>query len=174
MVRCAWPWLASTAVAAVIAAVVWHPSATLAAEAGRDLRPGTEPEPPVDANAIAALERMGQALMTLEQSGLTADITVEQVMDNGQKVQFGGTSTYAVRHPDRFKVQIVSDTASRDVYYDGKELVVSDPATGFDVDRHWHGGAAWAAAAGLAVGTAVGAAIGSTVYALRADVLPWS
>jgi hypothetical protein len=139
---------------AVTAAVLLSPRPTLAAGAGHDARPGVlfhlaqadapaeqgaapaapaeaEPAPPIEPNAIAALERMGEALIELEQFGLTARITVEQVMDNGQKVQFGGTATYAVRRPDRFKVQIVSDTASRDVYYDGQELIVSDPATGY-------------------------------------------
>jgi hypothetical protein len=138
-----------SAATALVAVIIWSSGPTLAAgtmhgfalaqaeapaaEQGAEPMAGAEaePEPPIDPNAIAALERMGAALMALEQFGLTARITVEQVMDNGQKIQFGGTSTYAVRRPDRFKVQIVSDTASRDVYYDGKELVVSDPATGY-------------------------------------------
>ncbi len=43
-----------------------------------------------DPDALAALNKMGEALRALNAFTLTADVTTEQVLDSGQKLQYSG------------------------------------------------------------------------------------
>lgn len=81
-----------------------------------------------DADALAALEKMGAALRALDGFGLEADTSTEYVADDGQKISVDGTVAYRVRMPDRFVVQVANDRQQRDFHYDGKSLVIWSPA----------------------------------------------
>lgn len=86
--------------------------------------------PNVNQDALAALERMGAALRARNIFTMTADITDEDVLDSGEKLQFAGTVEVSARRPDRFKLSIVSDIKNRDIYYDGKQVTVYAPKLG--------------------------------------------
>ncbi|HEY4079029.1 MAG TPA: DUF2092 domain-containing protein, partial [Rhizomicrobium sp.] len=45
----------------------------------------------VDADAMAALDRMGTALRSHKSFVVRSDVTKEEVLDDGQKLQYGGT-----------------------------------------------------------------------------------
>jgi hypothetical protein len=86
--------------------------------------------PNVDQDSLAALERMGAALRARNIFVLSADITDEDVLNSGEKLQFAGTIEIRAKRPDRFKVSIMSDIKDRQIYYDGKQLTVYAPVLG--------------------------------------------
>lgn len=95
------------------------------------------PTPPAPAasssvapDALAALERMGAALRSKNLFTMKADVTKEDVLGSGEKLQFAGTLDISARRPDRFRISAVSDTRDRQIYYDGKSVTVYSPKIG--------------------------------------------
>jgi len=95
------------------------------------------PNPPAPAasqsvapDALAALERMGAALRSKNLFAMKADVTKEEVLGSGEKLQFASTLDISARRPDRFKISNVSDVQDRQIYYDGKSLTVYAPKLG--------------------------------------------
>jgi hypothetical protein len=84
----------------------------------------------IDPDAMAAMDRMGAALRTHKIFVVNADITNEDVLDDGEKLQYGGSVEIQARRPDRFKISITSDTKNRDFYYDGKSVTLFSPRLG--------------------------------------------
>jgi hypothetical protein len=58
---------------------------------------------PREAQAIEALSIVGKYLRTLKSFPLRADTTTDELLDNDQKVQFGGTIEYKVQQPNRLR-----------------------------------------------------------------------
>lgn len=127
--------LAAAVVAAVAACAKQQedaasPDAATTAPAAASAPEAEAPAAPAatrDADAIAALEKMGQALRGLQQFGLEADTSTDYVTDGGQKVTVDGTASYRVRMPDRFVSTVANDRQQREFYYDGKSLTLWSP-----------------------------------------------
>ncbi len=83
--------------------------------------------PGVDGDVLAALEKMGAELRSHGNIVLKADTTTEDVLGNGQKLQYAGTLDVQARRPDRFRIAAVSDLKDREFYYDGKAVTVYSP-----------------------------------------------
>jgi hypothetical protein len=81
----------------------------------------------VDPDAVAALDRMSGALRTHDVFVVTAEVTNEDVLQDGQKLQFGGTLDIRARRPDRFKISTTSASKNREMFYDGKTLTIFSP-----------------------------------------------
>lgn len=81
----------------------------------------------VDADAVAALDKMGAELRSHNVFVLKADVTNEDVLESGQKLQYAGTLEVQARKPDRFKFSAKSDLRERDIYYDGKAVTIHSP-----------------------------------------------
>ena len=92
--------------------------------------PAPTASPSVGPDALAALERMGDALRSKDVFTMKADVTKEDVLGSGEKVQFAGTLEISARRPDRFRIAAVSDTRDRQIYYDGKSVTVYAPKLG--------------------------------------------
>jgi len=88
--------------------------------------PQETPTPVIQADAIEALKQMGAYLHTLKDFSVTADITSDEVLLSGQKIQVGGENTLTVRRPDRLKATVRKDETDidREFYYDGKTFTV--------------------------------------------------
>jgi hypothetical protein len=84
-----------------------------------------------DPLVIDALLQMGATLADLQEFSVSIDSTLEQVMDSGQKLEFGGTALYRVRRPDRMRVDVVTDTGAGSFFYDGQSLTFWTPHKGF-------------------------------------------
>lgn len=84
----------------------------------------------VDQNAVDALKKMSQYLMSLNTVQITSMATTDMVTSEGQRIQFDGTAEYKVKRPG-FVIRFVSDAKSRDFYYDGKQFTMSAPALGY-------------------------------------------
>jgi hypothetical protein len=114
----------------ILAGVVALPLAIglgAAARAQASAAPATKP----DADALAALNKMGEALRALSGFTITADVTTEQVLESGQKLQYGGDVTIEVQRPGAFKIAMKSDRQERELYYDGKSLTLFAPQIGY-------------------------------------------
>jgi hypothetical protein len=78
----------------------------------------------IDAEAMAALKKMGGYLRTLKAFQVEAVTSTEDVLEDGEKVQYGGVTTAVARIPDRLRVTVDSDRKSRLYVYDGKEFTM--------------------------------------------------
>lgn len=85
----------------------------------------------IDPDAMAALDKMGAELRSHNNFDMKADITHEDVLGDGQKLQYAGTVEVEARRPDRFKMSVVSDLRDREIFYDGKTVTVFSPRLGY-------------------------------------------
>lgn len=81
----------------------------------------------VDADVVLALDKMGAELRAHNNFTVKADVTNEDVLGNGQKLQYAGTLEVQARRPDRFRISAVSDLRDRRIYYDGKQVTIYSP-----------------------------------------------
>src|SRR5688572_6595172 len=94
-------------------------SFALAATPAAAQSPGAATSPLRDAGALAALDRMGAALRSHQNVNVHADVTAEDVLTSGQKLQYGGTVDIVARRPDRMRMTTKMGTAERVLYFDG-------------------------------------------------------
>jgi hypothetical protein len=87
----------------------------------------TTPAPALDPTAVQALNRMANYLRTLNTFQIKAQITREEVLDDGQKITFGGTADMLAQRPNRLRVDVNSDRQQRLFLYDGKTFTVWAP-----------------------------------------------
>jgi hypothetical protein len=80
-----------------------------------------------DTSAIQALERMGAYLRSLPAVQVKAQITREEVLTNGEKVQTSSESELIARKPDRLRVEVRNQKQPREMYYDGKKFSMYAP-----------------------------------------------
>lgn len=92
---------------------------------------GSAAAPAVDPDAVAALNKMGAALRAAQNVNLHADITTEEVLTTGQKIQFGGTVDLKANRPTKLRLDIASDRQARTFYYDGKTATLFAPRIGY-------------------------------------------
>ncbi len=80
--------------------------------------------PEVDPEAIARLDSLAAYLRTLKSFQVEAMTTTEEVLEDGQKVQFAGVTNALARIPDRLRISVKSDRRDRLYIYDGKEFTM--------------------------------------------------
>lgn len=86
----------------------------------------------VEPAAVAALQRMGAYLQTLQTFEVRMNTNVDEVAaDTGQKLQFSGTTTYRVRRPNGFQIDSRTDRRHRQFFYDGRTFTVYSPRMDF-------------------------------------------
>jgi hypothetical protein len=101
-----------TATAVALATIL---SASLAA---RDKPDAVAPE------AMKALDQMGAYLRTLKDFEVKAEITTEDVLEDGQKLQYASTTTLLAQVPSKMRVSTEGELKSRLFLYDGKSFTV--------------------------------------------------
>lgn len=89
-----------------------------------------QPQAQVEPEARQALEQMSAYLGTLQTFELKSDTTIDQVFDNGQKLQFDGHVIYKVRRPNGFVIDLSTDRKVRRFYYNGKTFTLVAPVSG--------------------------------------------
>lgn len=116
----------------IVAALLLLPLTLAAADQASKKKKPAAPAPAaaasdVDPEALAALDRMGEALRKLQQFQLVSDASTDVVLDSGQKIQLDGQVTYRVQRPNRMFVELKSDRRLRQLFFDGKTLTVYSP-----------------------------------------------
>jgi hypothetical protein len=81
----------------------------------------------IDANAIAALQKMGTYLRTLKSFGVHAIVTTEDVMEDGEKIQRSNVTDLIAVRPNKMRVDIADQRQPRTLYYDGKTFTMWAP-----------------------------------------------
>jgi hypothetical protein len=89
--------------------------------------PKTDATPAIDPKAMEALDNMGKALRAMGPYTLHADSSAELVLEDGEKVEFGGTVDYKVKPPDGLYAHLKSDRRDREYFYDGKTFTIYAP-----------------------------------------------
>src|SRR6476620_167678 len=74
----------------------------------------------IEPEAMGALTKMGGYLRSLKSFQVDAVTSSEDVLEDGQKVQFGGVTKLLARLPDRLFIAVDSDRQNRDYVYDGQ------------------------------------------------------
>ena len=97
------------------------------AGAGRIAVAQAAAKPEVDADAIAALEKMGGYLRSLKAFQVTAETTRDEVLVDGQKVTFSGKVDVLAVPPSFSRTEIDSDRQKRTYFYDGKTFTIWAP-----------------------------------------------
>ena len=113
-------------VATLLAASACRAQQPAASPSAPQASPAPQEAPAIQAEAIDALKQMGAYLHTLKTFSVTADITSDEVLLSGQKIQVGGENTLTVRRPDGLKATVRKDETDidREFYYDGKTFTV--------------------------------------------------
>ena len=80
-----------------------------------------------DSSAVAPradelLKQMGDYLKSAKRFTFTSEAYFEQVLDNGQKLQYNAITNVALQRPDRLRVDSRGDSAFESYYYDGKHI----------------------------------------------------
>ena len=85
----------------------------------------------IDAQAVEALQKMGDALAAKQSIAFDASITSEIVLDSGQKIQFGGAMQVSVVKPDKMRMVVTSAAKERQYYFDGEQFAIVAPRKGY-------------------------------------------
>ena len=89
------------------------------------------PAPAIEPEAMAAMDRMSAALRALPGFRFDADVTMEEVLETGQKLQFGGKLQVSARKPNGFRIAARADTMDREYIFDGQSLTIFAPRYGY-------------------------------------------
>jgi hypothetical protein len=84
----------------------------------------TPAAPAIEPGATAALQSMGSYLRTLKSFQVTAATTDEDVLDDGQKIQYSGTANILARMPNGLRADVSNDRHERQWLYDGKTFTL--------------------------------------------------
>ena len=121
--------LCATAVA--LALLAGAPGNAAGAKAGAPTAANASKGAKVDPDAMAALDKMGAELRSHQTFAVKSDVTNEDVLADGQKLQYHGTVEIQARRPDRFKIEAASAQKDRVFFYDGKQVTVFSPRLGY-------------------------------------------
>ena len=81
----------------------------------------------VSEQAQAVLDRMSNSLSALQQFEVSANITRDEVMPYGYKLQNNEHATMWLRRPDKLRVEVDGDIKHRTYVFDGTNLTIAAP-----------------------------------------------
>lgn len=82
----------------------------------------------VDPASIQALKRMGSHLQTLQRFQVKTELSSEQVLEDGQKLQQSSSAEIQVQRPNKLRALMWSARAERELIYEGKRATLYTPA----------------------------------------------
>jgi hypothetical protein len=97
---------------------------------GRESPPAKVQEPAVAPQAEQLVRDASDYLKASQQLSFHADITFDDLLPTGQKIQLAAAYDAAVRRPDRVYTEYWGDAGSRRFWYDGKTITLYDPTLG--------------------------------------------
>ena len=90
----------------------------------KQVAPAAVASTPLPTNPDTVVIRMGEYLKTLTAFTLSPEISYDEVLPSGPKIQHLGSAVMNVRRPDRLRADISNDDGERSIFYDGKSLTV--------------------------------------------------
>jgi hypothetical protein len=85
----------------------------------------------LDPDAMEALNKMGAYLRTLKSFQVSADVSTDKVLDDGQAIQFGSKVDIVIARPNRMRVEVNDDAGHRFFFFDGKDFTIYGQVVGF-------------------------------------------
>jgi hypothetical protein len=85
----------------------------------------------IDPLAMDALNEMGTYLRSLKDFQVTAAVTSEDVLEDGEKLMFAHTTDMLAVRPDKLRIDIQGDQKSRLFLYDGKTFTLFARRAGY-------------------------------------------
>jgi hypothetical protein len=89
-----------------------------------------EDKPNIEPRVDKLLKDMSEYLEDAKEFTFHAEISFDQVLTSGQKLQFGASQDIGVRRPDRARTRYIGDLRNNQVWYNGKTITI------LDVDRN--------------------------------------
>jgi hypothetical protein len=80
--------------------------------------------PAIDPGAMHALNEMGIYLRTLKSFQVVADVTTDDVLDDGETIQFSSKADLVAARPNRMRVEVTDDDGHRFFFFDGKNFTI--------------------------------------------------
>lgn len=99
--------------AAILGVAMWIPAASI-----------VRAQAAIDPAAMDALNKMGQYLRTLKSFQIEATTTDQDVLDDGEIIEYGGVVTILAQMPNHFRAQVINDRHERMFFYDGKTFTL--------------------------------------------------
>ncbi|WP_347900539.1 DUF2092 domain-containing protein [Pseudomonas purpurea] len=90
-----------------------------------------EEDAEVDPRAISALEQMGSYLRGLKHFSISAASQTDQVLNNGQTVEFRHQIELLAQPPDKLRVTVDAQGYSRSLFYNGQHFTLYDSRSHF-------------------------------------------
>ena len=78
----------------------------------------------IEPAAVKALQQMGSYLRSLKQFAVEARSQTDQVLDNGQTVEFRHTTRLLAEQPDKLQISIDNQDLQRSLFYNGKTFTL--------------------------------------------------
>jgi hypothetical protein len=82
--------------------------------------------PPIETRADQILKQMGDYLKKADRFTFNSEAYFEQVLENGQKLQYNAIAKVALQRPNRLRVDSRGDVANESFYYNGKRITHFD------------------------------------------------
>ena len=100
----------------------------IATRAGADpAKAAPAPGPnPIDAKAVERVRAMSAVLAAAKAFTVHGEISYDEVMHSGRKLQFAAAVEAAVRRPNGLAVEFLSDLGGKKLWYDGKSFTLLD------------------------------------------------
>lgn len=107
------------------------PSQPPGAETPTSQMENAESGQPIDPKAMEALQRMGKYLASMKTLMFNARIFTEVVLDNEQKLLIGGKVMYMATPPDKLRVDLTTDSITRQFFHNGNKFTMLAPRNGY-------------------------------------------
>jgi hypothetical protein len=78
----------------------------------------------IDPDAMDALNKMGTYLRTLKSFQVTGDVATDNVLDDGQTIQFSSKVDIVAARPNRMRIEVTDDEGHRFFFFDGKNFTI--------------------------------------------------
>lgn len=85
----------------------------------------------LEPKALQALEQMGRYLRSLRQFGIEAQSSTDQVLEDGQTLEFRHRTELLAQRPDKLRVSVEAQGARRSLYYDGTYFTLYESRSGY-------------------------------------------
>ncbi|OOV93059.1 hypothetical protein MF4836_22410 [Pseudomonas sp. MF4836] len=90
-----------------------------------------EAQAEIEPRAVQALEHMGSYLRSLRQFGIETQSSTDQVLEDGQTLEFRHRTELLAQRPDKLRVSVENQGAQRSLYYDGKSFTLFESRSGY-------------------------------------------
>jgi len=114
----------SIALSAVIAGAAFCIPIASPVLAGSENQADSNATSAIDPHAMDALNRMGGYLRTLKSFQVTADVSTDNVSDDGETIQFSSKVDLVAARPNRMRIEVTDDDGHRFFFFDGKQFTI--------------------------------------------------